>query len=331
MTGSNHTLTEEGGDLASRRIQLHQISGEAQPRTVGEDLCAARLRRGDDVATVSRALRISKHHLQALEDGRVEDLPGRTYAIGFVRSYAGYLGLNSAELVDRFKGEIVGRGDGAPQIGWTPEAGGGGLPYGWVIMAIIVVAVVGYGAWYLVRSADVLSSQAVAPVPARIASAPMRRPALQAQSVEARARTLPGTGGGGNGASAGTSAPQGASTAVAGATASQGEPTAALPPGQVYGLQNRDARVVLHVRAVTQVLVEGPGGRVYINRVLHPGDIYRVPALVGLSLTTPDGGAIALELDGQDIGLAGRAGQMTEALSLDPQAIVDRSAKGNPG
>jgi cytoskeleton protein RodZ len=89
--------------------------------------------------------------------------------------------------------------------------------------------------------------------------------------------------------------------------------------------------VVLHARAVTHVLVEGPGGRVFINRILHPGDAYRVPDLVGLSLTTPDGGAVLLELDGQEVSSAGRAGQMTEALSLDPQAIVDRAHGGNPG
>ena len=99
----------------------------------------------------------------------------------------------------------------------------------------------------------------------------------------------------------------------------------------MYGAQNHNARVLFHARTITHVLIEGPGGRVYINRVLHPGDIYRVPDLVGLSLTTPDGGAVLLELDGQDMGLAGRSGQMTEALSLDPQAIVDRGHGGNSG
>ena len=72
------------------------------------------------------------------------------------------------------------------------------------------------------------------------------------------------------------------------------------------------------------MLVQGFHGRVYINRLLHPGDVYRVPNMVGLSLTTPDGGAVSLEVDGQDMGAAGRAGQITEALSLDPRAIADR-------
>ena len=38
-------------------------------------------------------------------------LPGKTYAIGFVRSYAGYLGLDATATVERFKQEISGRHD----------------------------------------------------------------------------------------------------------------------------------------------------------------------------------------------------------------------------
>jgi cytoskeleton protein RodZ len=82
---------------------------------------------------------------------------------------------------------------------------------------------------------------------------------------------------------------------------------------------------------MTRILVQGADGTVIINRVLRPGDSYRVPDKVGLTLTTPDGGAVAVELDGQVMGSAGTHGQVTEAISLDPQAIVDRYSGGNPG
>ena len=38
-----------------------------------------------------------------------------TYAIGFVRSYATFLGLDAAQMVERFKQEIAGRHDENPQ------------------------------------------------------------------------------------------------------------------------------------------------------------------------------------------------------------------------
>ncbi|MBV9331510.1 MAG: hypothetical protein JOZ55_08145, partial [Alphaproteobacteria bacterium] len=46
--------------------------------------------------------------------------------------------------------------------------------------------------------------------------------------------------------------------------------------------------------------------------------------LNGLTLTTPNGGAVEIDLDGAQMGFAGKAQQMTEALSLDPQAVADR-------
>ena len=41
-----------------------------------------------------------------LEDGRYDELPARPYAIGFVRSYAKYLGLPVDDMVARFREEI---------------------------------------------------------------------------------------------------------------------------------------------------------------------------------------------------------------------------------
>src|SRR6516164_8974709 len=106
------TLDQEGG-LQNRRIHLREISGDldAALETVGQDLRAARLRRGDDLAAVSKALKIRRDHLEALEEDRLEALPGRTYAVGFVRTYADYLGLDAARLVERYKTQIAGRTD----------------------------------------------------------------------------------------------------------------------------------------------------------------------------------------------------------------------------
>src|ERR1700752_4973718 len=95
-----------------RRIHLREISGDGEVLdTVGQELRAARLRRGDDLATVSRALKIRKDHLEAVEEDNFEGLPGKTYAIGFVRSYSGYLVLAPVKTVERYKQEISGRHD----------------------------------------------------------------------------------------------------------------------------------------------------------------------------------------------------------------------------
>ena len=100
-----------GGGLDKRRLHLREISDEADAPldTVGQDLRKARQRKGEDLAQISSALKIRKGYLDALEQSNFEGLPGRAYAIGFVRSYAEYLGLDADQCVERLKIEIAGR------------------------------------------------------------------------------------------------------------------------------------------------------------------------------------------------------------------------------
>jgi cytoskeleton protein RodZ len=206
------------------------------------------------------------------------------------------------------------------------------------VIAIVVLGLVFYGAYRLARSADSLLNEPVAPVPARMAppvkkpvpkpAAPKAAPPAQAQTSAAATRTetaaerpAPATA-----ADAAMPRPQSAQDrpAVTGVQPSDTDSAAPLPAGHAYGLRNVNSRVFLRAIGTTRVLVQGPDGSIYINRTLSSGDTYRVPDLVGLSLTTSNAGALQLELDGQMMGTAGKSQQIAEALSLDPQAIVDR-------
>lgn len=330
MSKVTHLTLDESGGLNRRRIHLREISGDvdAPLETVGQDLRAARLRRGDDLAAVSKALKICKDHLEAMEEDRLEALPGRAYAIGFVRSYADYLGLDPVVFVERFKREIAGRGEAPQPAVFVEDNDERRLPHGWAVIAVVMLGLVVYGAIRLASSADTLLNEPVAPVPASIAPHRAGAPAV------AKKRPVP---------AAVTPAPSSQATAMPSAAAPTGIATvtgqannpdtgqtaaAPVPPpppqGRVYGERNGNARVVLHVLRPTRVLVQARDGTVYINRTLDAGDIYRVPNRVGLSLTTPDSGAVEFELDGQEMGAAGRPRQMAEAMSLDPQAIADR-------
>ena len=325
MTKVTHLTVEEGGGQNKRRIHLREISGDMDSplETVGQDLRAARLRRGDDLATVSRALKIRKDHLEALEEDRIEALPGRTYAVGFVRTYSEFLGLDSGQCVERFKSQIAGRGEEAtPTITVIDEDEHRRLPQGWKIISGVVLVLFAYGAYHLlIPVADKMSAPAVAPVPSQyapkpahhVAPKPPPKPVVTPQPAEG-AMAVPGTVPA-NGDAANTAAQQ----------------EAALPPGHVYGQLNRNARVVLRVKQATRLLIQGADGTTYINRTLNAGDSYMVPDQVGLTLTTADAGAIEVDLDGVSMGTAGRKGQITETLSLDPQAIADRYNGGSHG
>ncbi len=68
----------------------------------------------------------------------MEALPGRTYAIGFVRSYADYLGLDTVVCVERFKREIAGRDEVPQPAVFKEEHNERQLPHGWLIIAVVV-------------------------------------------------------------------------------------------------------------------------------------------------------------------------------------------------
>jgi cytoskeleton protein RodZ len=354
MTKVTHLSLDERGALSRKRIHLREISGDADAplETVGQDLRAARLRRGDDLATVSRALKIRRDHLEALEEDRFEALPGRAYAVGFVRSYADYLGLDPLQCVERFKGEIAGRNEIQPTVGPPPDAEAVRLPQGWLVIGVVVLVLVVYGAYHLARMADTTLRQPVAAVPARMApppaptvvtavvpQKPAPTPAAPAAGSTAPA-TAPGTatqtppapGATTNPATdaANNPANPGAATSPSSDAQSAATSAAALPAGHVYGVKNSNARVVLRAHGPTRVLIQGADGTVFLNKMLQPGDSFNVPNKVGLTLTTPTGSAVAVELDGQLMGYAGEGTQMTEALSLDPQALVDHF-NHNPG
>ncbi len=77
--------------------------------SVGEILKRTREHYGQSINQVEVNLRIRANHLQAIEDGDLSLLPGRVYAIGFVRAYSEYLGLDGDKIVQLFKSQSIGK------------------------------------------------------------------------------------------------------------------------------------------------------------------------------------------------------------------------------
>lgn len=348
----------ENGGANRRRIHLREISGDSEgpAETVGQELRAARLRRGDEIAQVSRALKIRKDHLEALEEDRLEDLPGKTYAIGFVRSYARHLGLDSAQYVERFKQEISGRPEEqSREPAPIHQDDSRRLPQGWRLIAGMVVVLLGVGVWHLlapggdanqpVPPAPVLNPPkvAVAPPPKPIVapeqsatpspaadSVPAADPSEQTATATpppAAGPTTPAQAARGQAAAAAPTAPATAppaQTAAPASTPASPADTASGPEGgRTYGQQNTTPRVVLRARADTRLTVRGQDGTIYINRDLKAGDAYQVPNTPGLTMATTNGSAVEVDLDGVALGRAGQE-QVLGRVSLDPQSLVDR-------
>lgn len=89
----------------SEEETLQETTNEAAA-TAGAKLRAARERKGLTLEQVASETRISRRHLESLETGSLEDMPGRTYVVGFARTYAKTVGLDQEEIVGLVREEL---------------------------------------------------------------------------------------------------------------------------------------------------------------------------------------------------------------------------------
>ena len=407
-------LTQEnGGELNPSAVDPRKTSDDADmpAEGVGHDLCAARQRSGKTLMDVWREIKIPPHHLIASETSRFDALPGHVYAIGFVRSYSAYLGLDPETSVARLRAEMSGSNAVLPVLGplappprKDPEAefdrsGDAEEPmisllcpperkWPHSVAAGLLIAAVIYSGYYVVASARRMAPPPVIPVPARLAAeagftgkqagtaslATVRQPARTSselvllpstQLVPTEPITVPPLTPVAL-APALTAKPALASSTKVAPTRRNSvrslatieprftsPPELALPPldatstqkttilsvpgarfhsplplGQRYGMENRNARIILRVHRSIRLAVQGTDNRILIDRVLDAGDTYRVPNMTGLQLSASDAGAIEVILDDTTVGFAGKDGVMTRGLSLEPQSIIDRQQHG---
>lgn len=67
-------------------------------KDIGDFLRERREERGISLIEVEKDLKIRKKYLQALEEGNIDMIPGRTYIIGYLRNYSKYLGIDEENI-----------------------------------------------------------------------------------------------------------------------------------------------------------------------------------------------------------------------------------------
>lgn len=320
-----------------RRLHLREIKDDphAQLDSVGATLRAARLNKGVDPDHVAETLKMKREHIEAIEDNDFTRLPGRTYAIGFVRSYSRYLGLDAEVMVQRFKEESAGREHDRPVELVFPDApeekrnGSGSL----VFVAILITAGIA-GAYYVSmpeRHAGAATPKTndaqVVETPTFIADGPVA-PAASVSSSLVQPSSLLADG---TAAQVGTADPttSAALTAPASQTPAAPAPSVAPAAGRVFGTENVGSRIQLRANAEAYVLVKelGPTGKVTIfDRTLMAGESYRAPDRPGILLITGNAGGLDIEIDGKKLGVLGKSGQTLRNIPIEASQLVERLA-----
>ena len=175
---SIRVLNQDGAPNA-----IHSVEGVDH---VGAFLREARENTGRSVADVAQILRIRRVYLEAIEDGRFDELPGAAYAVGFIRSYATFLRLDVPTIVARFKEEASGI-ESQQDLDFPTPVPEGRFPGGVVVALCLVVAAAGLGGWYWWQSQNTIDVARVPPPPEVLTGStdtPVAAVAVEAPAVE---------------------------------------------------------------------------------------------------------------------------------------------------
>ena len=124
---------------------------------------------GHDLESVASDLRIRLVYIEAIEAGRLSDLPDNAYVSGFLRAYSNFLGLDGAEIVRRFKmagAEISTQS----RLHLPSPVEEGRLPTASILLVAAVIAAAAYGGWYYLSFADKNPIETVAKLPRELSN-----------------------------------------------------------------------------------------------------------------------------------------------------------------
>ncbi len=318
---------------------------EGPAARLGGELRLAREKLGFELPALASSLRIRLSYLEAIENGRLADLPGTTYALGFVRTYAAALGLPGDDIAKRFRAEAEAAHK-RPKLSFPAPVPQGGVPAGAVMLLGAIILAVAYGGWYWVSEHHATPVQTVPPIPDRLAEsqtaklppspqvasilpatappAPVARiiappvvasvvtPTIAPPAVPPVLATVP---------LAAASLPPAAAAVPVLAPAPTSTPVPTAPSaGDAVPL---GTRVVLKFSADTWVTIKLKGAPALLIKLMHAGDSYSVPGgKTGVALTTGNAGGVSVEVDGKALPPIGGSGAVRRDLSLDPDYLV---------
>ncbi len=89
----------------SASINIDEMYSDNVP--VGRILSSVRKQYSQTLEDIEKSLHIRSAMIDAIERGDFDALPGHAYALGFIRTYSEYLGLDAERIVNLFKSQAA--------------------------------------------------------------------------------------------------------------------------------------------------------------------------------------------------------------------------------
>lgn len=270
-------------------LDFNEVADFHTDLTVGEILRRTRVHYGQTLEQIGQILRIRASQLEALETGDISQLPGRVYAIGFVRSYAEYLGLDGDKMVHLFKNQSVGK-SAKVDLQFPVAADDAKAPtfpivgVGLVVCAIVVILAIvflsgGKDDDSIPLVPDTMQEEVLNEAPSIIPAPELPQPPPMVNEEDGDTVT-----------------------------------------GSATGVQ----RVMINVTENSWVEVRNAADKILLSQVLKKGDQFMVPNEPGMTLSTGNAGALTVILDGKELPKLGKIAEVKRKISLNPSDLLKR-------
>ncbi|MBI1300362.1 MAG: DUF4115 domain-containing protein [Alphaproteobacteria bacterium] len=256
---------------------------------IGEALRRTRLYYGKTLADVEAALRIRASQIEAIEKGDMNALPGRVYAIGFVRTYAEYLDLDGGYVVSMFKAQYMD----TPQkkfLSFYIPASETQTPPIWLIVLCLISFFVLLELIYSKFSPSHFTELEIIPVPHDIV-AHINKDIIQhnPEKIEANLDLK----------------------------------TITLPAIENMASEKKQNQgIILKVLGDSWVEIKNTHNEIIVSNILKQGDEYFVPDFPGLSMSLGNAANVEIILNGRALKPLGGEGDVRRDIPLDTSFLA---------
>ena len=346
--------TPQGGPAQKKPRPEQQPAEEApvsaaiaDPNSVGKTLRRARKEMKLSLEDVSAAINVRVVQLRSIEEDRIDQLPGMTYAVGFVRSYADFVKLDPVQVVKDFKKEHEGEDAAKTELKIPEPIDEDKLPSPVVIGVAALAVVIVFILWSIFADDGDVAVQTASDIPPPpVVGTASGLPTLADQqhltSTTAEAANiaagLPATAA--PAITSGTAAVEAPPTtatavnngAVSGVTGMAADPSpvvvppvvAAAPPPvkePVINVRRGKTRVLLQAREKSWVQISDGNGKVIYKKVMDKGEEFYVPDQKGMTLVTSNAGGFDVIVDGNKVQPIGKEGEVMRGVDLSPDDL----------
>lgn len=265
------------------------------------------------LSQVAADTRISTRHLESIEEGRFDDLPGGMYNRAFLRAYCERLGLDQSEMLERYESEVSPRTE-KPMRSRTPIDPGTSwrIPPALVWSLMLALSAAGI---FLARESiyEIFSPYFSRPAAPAVTYAPPASAAASASAGSAPSGDA-GTGTAPSSDSAPTTvtAPSPDSAPAEGSAPS---PDTADKSAEAAAAAEADGILRLEVEGTESSWIsissdDGPA----IQKILEPGEIQSASATEQIRIVVGNAGGVRLRINGKRAKPLGRSGEVVRLL-----------------